>query len=231
MFKKCKKCEGWFYPAEDFFYIHKGCKDGLRPECKQCRINKVKEFYQENNEKILEQKKEYHIKNSCRINIIKKEYNSLNADKRSKWGKKYYIINRHRIRKRAKEYSKNNPEKIRASAKRSKHKRKSLERKVEANFSNNQWEVCKKHFNNGCCYCGKTSYLHQDHFLALSKGGEYTINNIVPACSTCNSSKYNHNFFEWYPRQKFYDKKREEKLLSYLNYNKTTKEQQLAFTI
>ena len=80
-------------------------------------------------------------------------------------------------------------------------------------FTTKQWNGVKKHFNNECAYCGKTLPLQQEHFLALSKGGEYTTNNIVCACSRCNSSKNNRDFFTWYPKQKYYSKGREIKIL------------------
>lgn len=60
--------------------------------------------------------------------------------------------------------------------------------------------------------------LHQEHFIPVSDKGEHTINNIIPACRSCNSSKGNKNFFEWYPDYKHYDKKRENFILEYLNY-------------
>ena len=31
---------------------------------------------------------------------------------------------------------------------------------------------------------------HVDHVLPLSRGGDYSLNNLVPACSFCNLSKH-----------------------------------------
>jgi hypothetical protein len=79
-----------------------------------------------------------------------------------------------------------------------------------------------------CKQCGKEEKLTQDHFKALSNNGEYTKNNIIPACINCNSSKNDADFFAWYPKQSFYSKKQELKILKYLNYDPKTKYQQLA---
>mgnify|MGYP003489420683 CR=1 FL=1 len=79
----------------------------------------------------------------------------------------------------------------------------------------------KLEFNNKCAYCGKEKPLSQEHFVALSKGGEFTINNIIPSCQNCNSSKRATDFFEWYPKFKHYSKKREQIILKFLNYNNT----------
>jgi 5-methylcytosine-specific restriction endonuclease McrA len=86
-------------------------------------------------------------------------------------------------------------------------------------------------FDNKCAYCGKEKPLAQDHFVPLSKGGEYTNNNIICSCKSCNSSKSDKDFFEWYPEQLFYSKEREAKILKYLNYDKKTQTQQLALII
>lgn len=59
-------------------------------------------------------------------------------------------------------------------------------------------------------------FLTQDHFLPLSKGGEYTVNNIIPACKNCNCSKQDKDFSEWYSKQEFYRKERELKILEHV---------------
>ena len=38
--------------------------------------------------------------------------------------------------------------------------------------------------------------------LALSRGGRYTIENIVPACRSCNASKSNDEVTRWLRRKK-----------------------------
>lgn len=40
-----------------------------------------------------------------------------------------------------------------------------------------------------CQYCGSTRHLTIDHVLPRSKGGEDTWENMVVACSTCNTKK------------------------------------------
>lgn len=99
-------------------------------------------------------------------------------------------------------------------------RRRSLKRKLETTLTLNQWENIKIHFNNKCCYCNRELPLEQEHFIALSVMGEYTINNIIPACKSCNASKSNKIFNEWYPKYKYYSKKREKIILSFLGYTK-----------
>lgn len=52
-----------------------------------------------------------------------------------------------------------------------------------------QWQVLQEKYDYRCFYCGKQAKLTKDHVLPVSKGGEDTIDNIVPACLSCNRRK------------------------------------------
>ena len=108
-------------------------------------------------------------------------------------------------------------------------RRRSKKRQLVSTLTIKQWDMIKKYFNNQCAYCGEELPLEQEHFLALTKCGEYTINNIICACKSCNSSKGNKDFFEWYPKYRYYSKKRENTILKFLNYK--GKNQQLTLAI
>ena len=54
-----------------------------------------------------------------------------------------------------------------------------------------QWNKLKKKHGGICFYCGKKKKLTQDHFIPLTMGGSHNVSNIVPACKSCNSRKYN----------------------------------------
>ena len=59
---------------------------------------------------------------------------------------------------------------------------------IPAGFDN--WEAIQKAFEYRCAYCGEASYtLHADHVIPLSRGGDHSFNNILPACERCNLSK------------------------------------------
>ena len=60
---------------------------------------------------------------------------------------------------------------------------------------------------NRCIYCGKSSESI-DHVLPRSRGGLSITENCVPACLSCNGSKTDHDAFEWYRKQRFYDPRR-----------------------
>lgn len=52
-----------------------------------------------------------------------------------------------------------------------------------------QWENIIRRYNYRCAYCGKRCILTQDHVVPVSKGGEHSPYNIVPACIECNIKK------------------------------------------
>ncbi len=60
-----------------------------------------------------------------------------------------------------------------------------------------QWQAVSEAWA-GCAYCGTTDVpLQRDCVLPISRGGRYTVDNIVPACRACNSSKCNSEVTTW----------------------------------
>jgi 5-methylcytosine-specific restriction endonuclease McrA len=73
---------------------------------------------------------------------------------------------------------------------------------VDHDLSDEQWAALKVAWG-GCAYCGATdSPLQRDCVLALSRGGRYTLENIAPACGTCNASKCNEEVTGWLRRKR-----------------------------
>jgi 5-methylcytosine-specific restriction endonuclease McrA len=74
---------------------------------------------------------------------------------------------------------------------------------VEHDLSTEQWSALKDAWANGCAYCGTTGKpLQRDCVLAISRGGRYTLDNIVPACGSCNTSKCNEEVTGWLRRKR-----------------------------
>ena len=75
--------------------------------------------------------------------------------------------------------------------------------RVEHDLSEEQWSALRTAWG-GCAYCGATDKpLQRDCVLALSRGGRYTLDNIAPACSSCNASKCNDEVTGWLRRKRF----------------------------
>ncbi|MGU3650044.1 HNH endonuclease [Arthrobacter sp. SLBN-53] len=65
-----------------------------------------------------------------------------------------------------------------------------------------QWTAIQDAWG-GCAYCGVTGRpLQRDCVMAISRGGRYTIENVVPACGACNASKCNDEVTGWMRRKR-----------------------------
>ncbi|MGK2865765.1 MAG: HNH endonuclease [Mycobacterium sp.] len=78
-------------------------------------------------------------------------------------------------------------------------------RRVKAvvnDLTDEQWAALKSAWN-GCAYCGAADKpLQRDCVMAISRGGRYTIENVVPACGACNASKCNEEVTGWMRRKR-----------------------------
>lgn len=64
-----------------------------------------------------------------------------------------------------------------------------------------QWAALKEAWG-GCAYCGDRGVpLQRDCVLPVSRGGRYTLENVVPACRACNASKGNTEVTAWLRRK------------------------------
>ncbi len=148
------------------FYKKSRSKSGLTPRCKTCikeyENNTSKKYYEQNKERLKEYSRNYRKNNKEKINSHRREYYRRNP---------YTILN-------------------------STQKRIALKNELKATLTKQEWEEILDKFNYSCAYCGvnqnELDYtLHQEHIVPLSKGGEYTKENIIPACKSCNCKKHN----------------------------------------
>jgi len=81
-------------------------------------------------------------------------------------------------------------------------KRKRRMDRVDHDLSEEQWTALKAAWG-ACAYCGVTDKaLQRDCVLAISRGGRYTLDNIAPACGSCNASKCNDEVTGWLRRKR-----------------------------
>jgi 5-methylcytosine-specific restriction endonuclease McrA len=78
---------------------------------------------------------------------------------------------------------------------------------VVNDLTGDQWVAIQAAWN-GCAYCGTTDTpLQRDCVMAISRGGRYTIDNVVPACASCNTSKCNEEVTTWMRRKRLDERK------------------------
>ena len=115
--KKCTKC-GEVKQIE-CFSKDKGKKDGYQTLCKSC----IKQYYEENKERINERKKQYREENKERIlkrqkqyyeknKERRKQYNQENKERKAEYNKQYSQENKERRAELNKQWRKENKERI-----------------------------------------------------------------------------------------------------------------------
>ena len=78
---------------------------------------------------------------------------------------------------------------------------------VDNDLTAAQWAALKEAWK-GCAYCGATDgSLQKDCVMAISRGGRYTVDNVVPACASCNTSKCNDEVTGWLRRKRLDERK------------------------
>lgn len=171
-----------------------------------------REYYEKNKEKIAERSKQYYEENFSRIQEYNKKKNTdpFYREKR----RKYRETRKERDSFLWRKWKDNNKDKI-ANIKQRRYNR---IRGLEYSLTDDEWNQAVQYFGNKCAYCGEEKELEREHFIPVSKGGGFTKDNIIPACTYCNTSKLNKCFFEWYFGFIYHSQEREEKLLKYLGY-------------
>lgn len=103
-------------------------------------------------------------------------------------------VHRAKLLARQANWEKRNPEKGKARVAR----RRGLLRSSFFAFTEGDWEGVQRRYRWSCGYCGvRSTELHREHVIPLSRGGDHSVGNIIPACVSCNSSKGARTVMEW----------------------------------
>lgn len=195
--------DSWIESNEDNFYPSSNSKEGLNPYCKKCEKFK--------NAKYTKEHPEMHAK--AMKKITNTEHTKLVSGKRSK---------RRRADGSFLEWQRS--EQGKASSKKSREKRQYKEHTI----NEKEWQSCKEYFNYDCAYCGihiennyftrlgitKLGDFHKEH---VNHEGSNELDNCVPSCQSCNSSKHEYNIEEWYVQQDSFSEDRLNKIYRWIN--------------
>lgn len=80
--------------------------------------------------------------------------------------------------------------------------------------------------NPVCPYSGTqltVANLHLEHIIPITLGGGTVAENLIPACSSCNTSKNGNHMIEWYEIQPFFTIERFQKIVDYIIYSLNNK--------
>jgi len=142
-----------------------------------------------------------YVNHRCRCDLCteanktyKTKYVKDNVAKDTAYKNTYYLKNRDSVIQRTAQWVKENPEKRRLNARLGSARRRArlLKAKtfpsVDAHIAN-----C---YGKPCFFCGFPSDTHE-HLIPISRGGDHSEGNIVPACLSCNQTKSGRLLIEW----------------------------------
>lgn len=224
--KQCNKCK--IIRSADEFSRDARSKDRLQSRCKGCQREyrqanadriavHAAEYYKDNADRIKKQSREYQIANIDRVTKYRAEYYKANKDKILNYQKEYQQANIERIIEYRIDYRQTNADKIaqhmvkyrkmpegKAVTMRHKAKRRAALDATEVTLTADEWTEIEELYHGLCAYCGIAPGITQDHIIPLvprqgEPRGTHTQNNVVPACTSCNSSKLNRPIEVWKP--------------------------------
>jgi len=216
----CAKCKRELPAKIEYFHKDKNSSTGFYCYCRECRGYSFRKIVPKGHKncikcnEIFPATDEYFFK---RIDS-RDGHMSVCRECHGKRGKLNYFSNIKEMKEKNKAYrqTKHGRDIARLIFQRYKAKKKDL----PATLTKEQWEYCLSYFDHKDAYTGlPMEIISQDHFIPLSKGGWYTIDNIIPCEKSVNSSKQSRLFSSWYPSQPFYSPQREQKILDYLGYH------------
>ena len=80
-------------------------------------------------------------------------------------------------------------------------KRRAAKRATVVSLTPEGWAQILEEFGNRCAYCMCVMVTPtQDHIVPLSKGGDHSPGNVVPACLSCNSRKCDRSLLQFVAR-------------------------------
>lgn len=227
----CTKCKAELPATSEFFSKRARSKSGFQYNCKACEKQhrkdnpeKIeqwretnpdyqKQYYKDNTEKFKRWSKKWSDANPEKMAAKKKLWHEANPEYR----RLYYEANPEKFQR----WNKANPEKCCINVQR----RRAMKKSLISDFTIEQWEACLLYFDHKDAYTGlPLNTPSQDHIVPVSKGGNYTVSNIIPCEPRVNSSKRNKDMLTWFRKQAYYDVERENKILGYVKIINKTKD-------
>lgn len=175
--KSCTKC---LAELDLDCFRYDSAKDKHRSDCVKCERKSQAIYRQKNREALLERNRAWQSANRDKARAASNAWKANNPDKAKESHRNWWTNNRG-IR----------------YANTQRRKSRLLENSV---FSISKREI-ERLYASPCFYCGTIGNTTADHIVPISRGGQHSIGNLVPACKTCNSSKKDSLLTEWKKRK------------------------------
>lgn len=210
--RTCNKCNIEKELNKENFQTNAQSVGGFRWNCKDCSRKYLRERYAKNKEQIRKDQKDKYWENpekareDRRNGYARQVATEKGKLKRFEDVRNWKLNNKYRVRELGRKYQeklrKENPEKVKEAWNKYylSHK---VEMSIKAHsrrvagsisYTSEEWISRCEEFNDCCAFClikFPRNELTVEHFLPISKNGGNEIENIIPACRSCNAHKHN----------------------------------------
>lgn len=172
----------------------------IMKHCSGCDTDKDEADFNRGQGWCRECQRKYRQEHAAEKAAYNRAYTAANRDKQRQWVKEcderhklerkrakqlYYVANKETILARNAEWKASNRERFRVYE----GTRRCLEHNWGGDLTSSDWLQVLNAHGGKCAYCGSTDRIELEHMTPLSRGGQHTKSNIVPACFSCNRSK------------------------------------------
>jgi 5-methylcytosine-specific restriction endonuclease McrA len=178
--KICPVCKANKPSSE--YYKNSKAKDGITYQCKECAKAHVA-------------KQRALLPKSVQKQRSSASY-QRHKEKRLETSRQYRANNRQAVSAMTLRWKHANKARVTASEEKRRARKKSAE---STGVTPDQWAEILEQFNHCCAFCLEPG-TSMDHFRPLARGGTHSVENVVPACGSCNASKHDDLIFDWLPR-------------------------------
>lgn len=183
--KECTKCKEM--KILDEFHNSKTNLAQRHPHCKVC----VSDYGHRNRDRRRSNMEEWKKKNPDYY----EKYSKANVGKIRLKNARYFQENKEEIMRKRRIYIDENKDKFREYQ----AKRSAMKQLLPNEVGELEAEVIFQHFDHACALTGEREGVVMDHVIPVSIGrGGTIVSNLIPLTISVNSSKHNHNIFEWF---------------------------------
>lgn len=151
----------------------------------------MKEYSQLDKEK--ERKKQWRLNHPEYRKQYMKQWHLNNKETEDERLQQWRIDNKEHAKEYGKQYYQT--PKGKTNRQRNNTKRIAKEKEIVNTLTSEEWIDILKKYKFKCAYCDMEFNLfdkpEKDHVIPISKNGDNTKENVVPACRSCNAKKYN----------------------------------------
>ena len=110
--RKCTKCGKWKVVSTVNFRRRKNDKFGLETQCKKCRAEKQKQYYQEHKDELTEKQKQYYREHKDEKAEYSRQYYQEHKDKIAENNRQWRKNNKDKVAEKYRQWRENNPDRV-----------------------------------------------------------------------------------------------------------------------